>query len=517
LNPDVTFCSSIRLQDTMRQLIRFVAAAALLAAAAPLAAQGPTTAARRAVAGLRGTVYDSLVTDQTLIGAEVFLEGTSAITRTDAKGNYAFTGLPAGKYVVGFGHPALDSLGITLPVREVELAAGTTAVLPLTTPSLRTIFPRVCNTPLTERSGLVIGRITDADADTAVAGAFVEAEWTAFILQRGVTPKNTVQTARAETDASGRYFLCGIPTDVAIAVRAGRDGKFGALVQIEMEGKGVLLRNLTISLGDLAEMKTSVPAPSVPGVTAARAPVPAVVRGSAMVAGVVLDATGSPVYGAEVRVIGTDAAPVKTSELGAYQLGGLPAGTSTVEVRALGYGPYRTLTELRRGRSTTVDLTLNKQAVQLAPVSVTGYSTLFDRSGFELRRKAGNGSFITEEDIRRRAAVRIEDVFRGIPSVQLIPVGLSGYAVTIPRAAGQAGVFAGSTCYPSYYVDGSLFVGLDPQVSGGLPIPPEDVRGIEVYASLSAAPPQYARLDSGCGIILVWTKRGAPNATFDRD
>lgn len=502
----------------MRQLLRLATAAVLLAAVAPLDAQGPTASSRRNAAGMRGLVYDSLVTDQALLGAEVFLEGTSAITRTDGKGNYSFTGLPPGKYVVGFSHPVLDSLGVTLPVKEVELTAGATSIIPLTTPSLKTLFPRMCRVPLAERSGLVIGRVLNADADTAIAGAVVEAEWTAFILQRGVTPKNTVLTARAETDASGRFFLCGVPTDVAVAVRAGRDAKYGPLVQLEMEGKGVVLRNLAVSLGDLAAVAPVPTAPDAqPGVAAARPAFAAVTRGTAVAAGIITDANGEPIYAAEVRIIGAGTDPVKTNEQGAYQLTGLPAGTATVEVRALGFGPYRSVAELRRDRTTTVDLTLNKQAVQLAPVSVTGFSTLFDRSGFELRRKAGNGAFITEEDIRRRAAVRLEDVFRGIPSVQLIPVGLSGYAVTIPRAAGQAGVFAGNVCYPSYFVDGSLFTGLDPQVSGGLPIPPEDVRGIEVYASLSAAPPQYARLDSGCGIILIWTKRGAPTSSFERE
>lgn len=504
----------------MRRSSSVLLVAALVALAAPLlVAQGPTASARRTAAGLRGIVYDSLVTDRPLADAEVFLEGTSALVRTDAKGNFAFTGLPAGKYTVGFAHPVLDSIGVTLPLRTIDIQAGTTAVLPLTTPSLATIFPRICGTALGEKTGLVIGRVTDADADSAIVGAVVEAEWTAFILQRGVTPRNTVQTSRAETDANGRFFLCGVPTDVAVAVRAGRADRFGGLVQLELEGKSVVLKNLSISLKDLAEVTpvaaVAAPAPQA-GVAAARPAPASATRGTATVSGVVTDAAGAPIAAAEVRVIGAAAAPAKVREDGSYSLGGLPAGTATIEVRALGFGPYRTIAELRRDRNTTVDVTISKQAMQLDPVSVTGYSTLFDRSGFEERRKAGNGHFLTDEDLRRRNAIRVEDAFRGIPGVQLVPVGLAGYAVTFTRAGGQAGVFSGNTCYPSYFVDGSLFAGLDPQVSGGLPIPPEDIRGIEIYGSLSSAPPQYSRLDSGCGIILIWTKRGAPTSTFER-
>jgi hypothetical protein len=35
------------------------------------------------------------------------------------------------------------------------------------------------------------------------------------------------------------------------------------------------------------------------------------------------------------------------------------------------------------------------------------------------------------------------------------------------------------------------------------------VAGVEVYTSLSGAPAQYRPLDAGCGIVLVWTRRGA--------
>jgi len=44
-----------------------------------------------------------------------------------------------------------------------------------------------------------------------------------------------------------------------------------------------------------------------------------------------------------------------------------------------------------------------------------------------------------------------------------------------------------------------------------VPVAPEEILAIEIYANLFSAPMQYQRLNSGCGVILVWTKRGSPN------
>ena len=43
-----------------------------------------------------------------------------------------------------------------------------------------------------------------------------------------------------------------------------------------------------------------------------------------------------------------------------------------------------------------------------------------------------------------------------------------------------------------------------------VPLVPEEILAIEIYSNLFSAPPQYQRRDSGCGVILVWTKRGVP-------
>lgn len=502
---------------------------AALLCAAPLAAQGPTVSNRVTGAVIRGTVFDSLVSNRPLADAEVWIEGTSLVTRSDTRGAYRFDAVPAGKMVVGFSHPILDSIGVGAPVKSLELVAGSGVTLPLTTPSIATVHQALCGAPRPDKTGLVIGVVRDVDRDTVVAQVEVTAEWNALVLQQGAQPRNATQTARATTDANGRYVLCGVPNDIPIAVRGAYHGRQGGVVQLEMQDRGMALRNLTVSVAELAEpalvpqkpaaVAVAPKADSAAATAAATAPAPAPpgIRGTARLSGRVTGENGVLIREAEVRVIGAAAVAVKTGDDGVYALRTLPAGSQTVEAKALGYAPKRVVTDLKRASANTLDLSLSKAAVVLDEVSVTGFSTLFDRSGFEQRRRAGIGEYITEEDIKKRAAIRVEDVFRGLMSMQLAPVGVGGYSPYFPRA--QGGVDVNHICYPRYWLDGNLLAPLDPndpQLTSNLNVEPTDIRGIEVYPSASFVPPQYQPANANCGVIVIWTKRGAPTKTFDK-
>src|SRR5438067_1398337 len=54
-------------------------------------------------------------------------------------------------------------------------------------------------------------------------------------------------------------------------------------------------------------------------------------------------------------------------------------------------------------------------------------------------------------------------------------------------------------------------VPLAPTQTPSVPLVPQEILAIKVYSTMFSAPPQYQRRDSGCGVILVWTKRGVPN------
>jgi hypothetical protein len=59
-------------------------------------------------------------------------------------------------------------------------------------------------------------------------------------------------------------------------------------------------------------------------------------------------------------------------------------------------------------------------------------------------------------------------------------------------------------CTPAVFLDGTKV-----QMSGITLddlIRPADIEGIEIYRSMSEAPPEYQGLNSGCSAILIWTR-----------
>lgn len=93
-------------------------------------------------------------------------------------------------------------------------------------------------------------------------------------------------------------------------------------------------------------------------------------QGAATVSGVVKDAAGQPVAGARVGLVGAASAST-TSATGAYRLT-LPAGRHELRISAIGFGAQRAEVTLKAGEARTLEVTLQKVAVQLDEVVTTG-------------------------------------------------------------------------------------------------------------------------------------------------
>jgi hypothetical protein len=67
----------------------------------------------------------------------------------------------------------------------------------------------------------------------------------------------------------------------------------------------------------------------------------------------------------------------------------------------------------------------------------------------------------------------------------------------------------GSTglCLPAVWIDG-LYVSTFPGSNVDDLLPPDVLQGVEVYTSLASAPTQYRT--GTCGVVLFWTRHGAP-------
>jgi len=87
------------------------------------------------------------------------------------------------------------------------------------------------------------------------------------------------------------------------------------------------------------------------------------------VRGRVSDSTGAAVIRATVSLEGTALRAV-TTERGEYVLSGVPVGTWTVRVRALGYAPRAVSVTIAAAETVTQDITLASQAIGLSPIDV---------------------------------------------------------------------------------------------------------------------------------------------------
>ncbi|HSU15435.1 carboxypeptidase regulatory-like domain-containing protein [Longimicrobium sp.] len=159
---------------------------------------------------------------------------------------------------------------------------------------------------------------------------------------------------------------------------------------------------------------------------------------------------------------------------------------------------------------------------------------------FERRRHSGRGVYLAREEVERRHASRLVDLFRGLPGVQVVrdpagervvmtaarggrwsddmraaPAGADTAAAALNQPRGDrtrvssaaAAPADGAGCPVQLYVDG-VFT----PVEGGRiadEVQPGDVEAVEVYRAATEVPAEYRRQGSGCGVVLVWTRRYA--------
>jgi len=322
--------------------------------------------------------------------------------------------------------------------------------------------------------------VRDAADSKPLSNITVTAHWTIYIVGAGPVRAEPA-TTDARSDASGRVLLCNVPTDVVVVLqgRAG-EGPPGMLL-VALAGRAFGRAGLYLAA------------------TAA----------TGAVTGVVRNRNGSIVPGATVVAIGTDTR-TDADQSGGFTLRDVLAGTHIVEARAFGYPPGRAQTTVRPGLTQRVEIVMGDSISMLEPVTVEArYEPYLARVGFDRRRNTSLGHFLDTTDIRRAGAVQFEEVFRMVPGVQLRPNG-SGYLVELQRGQGQIDNPAlANYCPPAYFIDGAYFP-LPPVQTPSLPLVPEEILAIEIYADIISAPPQYQRRDAGCGVILVWTKRGVP-------
>ncbi|GJG85077.1 hypothetical protein tb265_02580 [Gemmatimonadetes bacterium T265] len=335
----------------MRSTSPLLCAAVAVVGATPRAAHAQSAASPApATAVVLGSVYDSL-SGGPLRGAEVRLDGTEHAAVTDAAGAFRIAGVAAGEYVVTVDHPAFDSLGVGLPYGRVRVAAGDSIAVTLATPSVATIARGLCTGLGVDTAGVLLGAVRRAGANVGdptglLAGARVTARWTEFVPARATLGKVARELATT-ADASGLYRLCGVPNDVAVQLTAAptpsagvADVRTGTTV-VDLNRRVVTLRNVTVRVFDRD---------SLSGAAATAGAAPGGDRATLVLT--VVDEAGQPFSGAQLRAAGRDAPLGVSDSAGVLRAGGLPAGSQSFELLALGHAP-ETVTATLDARATT--------------------------------------------------------------------------------------------------------------------------------------------------------------------
>jgi hypothetical protein len=237
--------------------------------------------------------------------------------------------------------------------------------------------------------------------------------------------------------------------------------------------------------------------------------------GTGVIDGLISDSALSPILGAEVKILSTSV-KVNTGPSGRFRLTDVPVGQYVLIVRRGGYAPTSTVVEVAANDTLRVSYTLERATTMLAPAVVSTRSISLRNSEFESRRKASQGQFLSEEEIAKIPSVTGTDLMRRFTSINVSPNTTRSYGGMPEQYAlsrREGGTLTGATsgggggyCAMTVFVDD---IRMPTPFNLDLLPSPRNLAGIEVYRGSATIPPKWAGFDSGCGIILVWTKDGS--------
>jgi len=470
---------------------------------------------------IRGVVYDS-VGERALAGATVQLVDVArpAVGRTattDSAGAFAFTEVPAGRYVVGFVHDLLDSLGLDPPRLHVEVRGPEGLELRLGIPAPTSLVASLCGSDVgRDSTGLFVGRLRDATGRTADGGTVVVSWSEVRISSQGLERTQPSQQGNAGDD--GLFAICSVPTGTALIVRGWRGADSTGLLELVVPDAGLLRRDLVIGRATTTvTARTNDRVVMREGITPTmRRDTTAIVRtsrGRGRVRGTVRLLNGNAVRDVHVTIWGSGL-ETTTDSTGAFVLDSVPEGSQTLVARFLGLTPYQGVIDVNASEAAVHDVTLAPLVTMLDTLRVRAPGRPADswRAAFETRRTRGLGEFLDEQQIERMNPQQVSDLLREMPGIDILAAGSFGRRVLMRGRA------AGMFCVPAVFVDGLRFFtgGQRPGTTTDFMeytgtadleyvVNPRDVKAIEVYPRDAGIPVEFDDPNDGCGSIVIWT------------
>lgn len=229
------------------------------------------------------------------------------------------------------------------------------------------------------------------------------------------------------------------------------------------------------------------------------APVPSELRG------LVSDPEGTPLGNVHVTAWGTKQEAVTGAD-GVFRLRDLPGGTRTVELRAVGYTPTRRIVHISRDQPSTIELRMERTAVELPAVDVRVRAAEARLAEFERRRRLGvTGHFLTPEALAARPEAPPEQLLQSIPGLRVVRPPRGGPPeATMLVPPSELGPNGQRSCRPTLYVDGQRHAFTFQELNNSFRA--RDLLAVEIYPRPTSRPPEFVDFQNHCGAIVVWTK-----------
>jgi hypothetical protein len=363
----------------------FVGMFGLLRAAAIVALAATSAAAQSG--RVTGVVYDS-VSLRPMSGAfvqlvEVDRPAASRSVESGARGEFVFDAVAPGRYMLGFFHPTLDTLGLK-PFPSVIQVAGSEVRATLAIPSRKSIVALMCGANAADAgTGVWIGTIRSAVTRQPMPDARIAAEWSTLrVLGKSVALEGfAVEDTASE---NGVFTFCSFRPSEYLMARAVAGSDSSGTLAFFAPNDGFLVQDVYI--GPFETRRSLDPARGNSVVS---------LWGSGVLAGSVRRSSGQPI--SDARVVFGARPERRTGNDGKFNLDSLPLGTHSLEIRALGFVPSRRLVHVLEGQE-SVDFVLDSRETFLDTVVVVGqrvYESPRYRQFLD-RRKMGMGTFLDE-------------------------------------------------------------------------------------------------------------------------
>jgi hypothetical protein len=230
--------------------------------------------------------------------------------------------------------------------------------------------------------------------------------------------------------------------------------------------------------------------------------------------GVFDEQTGDPIEGVEVSDV-LNGNKSLTTKTGTVSLFFLPDGGSLIRLRKVGYEVQTFLAAISPADTAPITATLT-HATQLATVVVKDSAPKYmspGLRGFEERRAKGMGQFVDEAEMRKNDEKTLAELLVArMPGMTRVAGRGGATYIASARKSCSGSALSGCrapNCFVSVYVDGVRTYDASTN-AGQLPdfgrMNPRDYAAAEFYAGGASVPVEYNATNSGCGVLLLWTR-----------